>query len=208
MKTTILSAFCAILMTITVGCGLQEGDNTPPDCTTCDHGDGGTGPDADPVDPPADGGTITPPSGNASAPVVSPAACRLEFHDDYISGSPCGDVVGTLPGMTWSAGPMIRDTNSDGRLEYQASSIPAGTYSLSYRDRECTGEVARTNWALYGDPDTLRAMTPEARSFLYCNWYDAATGTISQVSDPGCNIRISVAAGCAITGNGNMRDFH
>lgn len=207
MKTSILSVFCAILMSATVGCGLQEGDtNTPPDCTTCGS-DGGT------TTPPADGGTVTPPSdggtttpATAEAPVVSPAACLLEFHDDYISGSPCGDVVGTLPGMTWSSGPMISDSNHDGRLEYHPASIPAGSYSLTYRDRACPGEVDRTNWALYGDPDTLRAMTADARSFLYCNWW--VNGAIVQVNDPGCNIRISVDAACTITGAGNMRDFH
>src|SRR5688572_22230259 len=177
--TTTLSAFCAILMLATVGCGLQEGDNTPPDCTTCGNdGDGGTGPDADPVDPPADGGTVTPPSGNAPAPVVSPAACRLEFHDQYISGSSCGELRGNLPGMTWDTGPVIQDSNSDGRLEYVAATIAAGTYSMSYMDRECAGQTPETGaWAHYGDPELLLSLTDDARAWLYCNWYDAATGT-------------------------------
>ncbi|MEY4744160.1 MAG: hypothetical protein RL272_105 [Candidatus Parcubacteria bacterium] len=209
MKTSIMSVLCAILMSAIVGCGLQEGGtgNPPPDCTTCSNDGGGTAPPSDggsTVTPPSDGGSTASPA--AEAPVISPAACRLEFHDDYISGSPCGDVVGTLPGMTWTSGPMISDSNHDGRLEYQASAIPAGKYSLSYRDRECHGEVPRTNWALYGDPDGLRAMTADARSFIYCNWW--VNGAIVQVSDPGCNIRISVDSACLITGDGNMRDFH
>ncbi|HTM67981.1 MAG TPA: hypothetical protein VL426_01655 [Candidatus Binatia bacterium] len=204
MKTSNLSVLCAILMTVTVGCGLQEGGDTtpPPDCTS-NCGDGGSGPTGD-------GGTVTPPAdGGGSyipAPVVSPAACLLEFADDYISGSPCGDVVGTLPGMTWTAGPRISDSNSDGRLEYHPASIPAGTYDLSYRDRGCANEVDRTNWALYGDPEMLRAMSPDARSFITCNWW--VNGAIVQVTDPGCHLKISVDAACAITGAGNMRDFH
>ncbi len=201
MKTSILSVFCAFLMSVTVGCGLQEGDDSPsPGCTANCGGVGSTN-DGGTVTPPADGGDTSIP-----APVVSPTACRLEFADDYISGSPCGDVVGTLPGMTWSAGSMISDSDSDGRLEYAPESIPAGTYELSYRDRACANEVDRTNWALYGDPEMLRAMTADARSFITCNWW--VDGAIVQVNDPGCHIRISVDAACAIIGAGNMRDFH
>lgn len=202
MKTSIPFVLCAILMS---ACGLQEGSDTTDTGCTANCGDAG-GPSVS-----DGGGTTTPPGDGGSgstipAPVVSPAACILEFADDYISGSPCGDVVGTLPGMTWSAGPRIADSDSDGRLEYRPASIPAGTYDLSYRDRGCPGEVDRTNWALYGDPDMLRAMSPDARSFIQCNWW--VNGAIVQVSDPGCKLRINVDSTCAITGAGNMRDFH
>lgn len=209
MKTLIQTVFCAILMTTTVGCGLQEGDNPPPDCDTCGNGDAGTPPSGD-------GGSVTPPSDAGTstvtnpAPVVSPAACRLEFADQYISGSSCGELRGTLPGMTWSAGPVIQDSNSDGRLEYIAATIAAGTYSVSYMDRECPGQTPETGaWAHFGDPELLRSLTADARAWLYCNWYDAANDTIlTDVADPGCNIRVTVGAACALSPAGNMRDFH
>jgi len=207
MKTSILSVFCAFLTLATVGCGLQEGDNPPPDCTTCGS-DGGTTPPGDggTVAPPADGGTVP----SNPAPVVSPTACRLEFADQYISGSSCGELRGNLPGMTWDTGPVIQDSDSDGRLEYIAATIVAGTYSMSYMDRECPGQTPETGaWAHYGDPELLLSLTADARAWLYCNWYDAATGTIlSDVADPGCNIRVTVGAACAISPAGNMRDFH
>ena len=159
------------------------------------------------VTPPGDAGTSTT---SNPAPVVSPTSCRLEFHDQYISGSSCGELRGNLPGMTWDTGPVIQDSNSDGRLEYVAATIAAGTYSMSYMDRECAGQTPETGaWAHYGDPELLRSLTADARAWLYCNWYDAATGTIrTDVADPGCNIRVTVGAGCSISPAGNMRDFH
>lgn len=233
MKTSTLSVFCAFLTFVTVGCGLQEGSNPPPDCASCGSGDAGTLPpgdagttassDAGTTTPSGDGGTST---ATAPAPVISPSACRLEFHDDYISGSSCGDVVGSLPGMNWgvdadgnpvpTGAVYIRDSDRDGRLELDLSSIPAGTYSLTYRDRECDGETPQIAWALYGNPETVHAMSADARSFLFCNWYDSATGEEVDapdtngdgLPDPSCNLRISVDAACVITGNGNMRDLH
>jgi hypothetical protein len=208
MKTLTTPMVRVTLMTLALalaaGCGLQEGENTPPDMTEPDAGN-------DPVPEPdaGDSGTNPDVDGEMPAPVVSPAACRLEFHDAYISGSQCGEVRGTLPGMTWEAGPVIEDTDGDGRLELTLSSVPGGTYSLSYMDRECDGQTPQSGaWAHYGDPEMLLAMTSDARAWLYCNWYDAATGTIlTDVENPGCNIRVAVGADCALSGAGNMRDF-
>ena len=217
MKTSTLSVFCAFLTFVTVGCGLQEGSNTPPDCESCGSGDAGTLPpgdagtttssDAGTTTPSGDGGTST---ASNPAPVVSPTSCRLEFADQYISGSSCGELRGNLPGMTWDTGPVIQDSNSDGSLEYIASTIAAGTYSMSYMDRECPGQTPETGaWAHYGDPELILSLTADARAWLYCNWYDATTGTVlTDVADPGCNIRVTVGTGCSLSPAGNMRDFH
>jgi hypothetical protein len=227
MNTTIKSAFCFVIMSLATACGLQDesesppAGNPPPDCgSECNSGgsdagtggsssggqsDGGTG-GSTTTDAGSGGSTTTPPSG-MPAPVVSNAACEMLFHDDYINGSPCGEVRGNLPGMTWSSGQFITDSNSDGRLELKYETIPEGCYQLSYLDVACKNEVPRTNWAAYGDPEMLKAMTAEARSFIQCTWWDAAAKKVKTVSDPGCNIRIKVGPGCAISGDGNMSNF-
>lgn len=218
-------AICFALMSlVTVGCGLQDesespsGDPSPPCTEHCgtggsDTGTGGSDAGGNGGSDAGTGGDTTtdagggPTTGDLPAPVISPAACLLQFADDYISGSPCGDVVGTLPGMTWSEGQYITDSDSDGRLELKYASIPEGSYLLSYRDRECKNEVPRTNWALYGDPEMLKRMTDEARSFIQCNWWDAANAKVMTSGDPGCKLAIKVGPSCAISGNGNMKNF-
>ncbi len=222
MKTKNLFAVAATLTTLALGagCGLQSSDgggNPPPSCgsdCTPPASDGGTG-----TTPAPDAGTSTTTDGGTPtvmpAPVVSPAACRMEFANAYISGSPCGDVLGDLPGMTWTSGQYIRDTDGDGRLELQYTAIPAGDYALSYRDRECPGETPQAIWANYGAPEFLSKMTADARQFIYCNWWDATNKRVVQapdtngdgLPDPSCEIHVSVDASCGITGNGNMRDY-
>jgi hypothetical protein len=163
---------------------------------TPDAGTGGTTPDA---------GT-TPTS--APAPVRSSGVCSLRFADTYIGGATCGQVRGNLPGATWSSGPAIRDTNADHELELTLTVAPAGTYELSYVSASCPGGPAVTEtWANYGSRAQLLAMTADARSFVNCNWWNAATGTTVSVSSPGCNLRIAIDAMCGITGAGNMRNY-
>ncbi len=162
---------------------------------------------------PADSGVDTGmDSGVAAAmpgPVMSPGAKQLRFSDRYIAGSPCGDVLGTLPGTSWTSGLTIRDTNADHWLELDYTALAAGTYTFSYRDRACPGETPdRTNWALYGDPTTMKMMSAASRAFINCNWWNAATETvITGVTDPVCNLKVTVATSGAITGAGNMANL-
>jgi hypothetical protein len=51
-------------------------------------------------------------------------------------------------------------------------------------------------------------MTADARSFVNCNWWDAASGTTVTVGSPGCNLRITVDGSGNVTGAGNMRNYH
>jgi len=50
-------------------------------------------------------------------------------------------------------------------------------------------------------------MSQKGRSWLYCNWYDAATGNMVTPSAPNCEIKVSVDAACNITPAGNMGNF-
>lgn len=204
-----------------VGCGQSEtdvnGDTTADgndsagsaNCTTptcgampgpsADAGSSAPAPDADAPAPDAG----TPPA--QPAPVASPGACRLEFSDAYIGGSACGEIRGAIPGATWSSGPSIEDGDADHFLSYAPSSVAPGTYELTYVVKTCGGSVG--TWADYGSRSQLLGMTPDARSFVNCNWWDVASGTTISVASHGCNLRITVDGACAITGAGNMRDY-
>lgn len=167
-------------------------------------GDAGTG-GSDAGSGGSDAGTTTPAQ---PAPLRSPAACAMRFADAYIGGASCGQVRGNLPGTTWTYGHAIADTNADHELELTLTLAPAGTYELSYVSSACVGgpAVAET-WASYGSRAQLLGMTEDARSFVSCNWWDAASGTTMTVTNPGCNLRISIDASCNVTGAGNMRNY-
>ncbi|HTM68367.1 MAG TPA: hypothetical protein VL426_03640 [Candidatus Binatia bacterium] len=156
--------------------------------------------------PAPDAGTPAPPS---PAPLSSPSALQLRFADAYIGAAACGQVRGNLPGTTWSSGPTMQDTNADHVLEVGYASIPAGNYELSYVSAACPGgpAVAET-WASYGSRPQLLGMTGDARSFVNCNWWDAASGMAITVASPGCNLRIAVDGSGNVTGAGNMRNYH
>jgi hypothetical protein len=153
------------------------------------------------------------------APVLPAANGRLLFSSYYISGSPCGEVIGELPGMNWSAGSLIQDSNHDGYMEFNGSQAAADVaFRFTFLDHQCPGEtVARSNAAMYGGKEQIRAMTAAAKSFLQCNWWDAAAnngqgGEIS-VSNPGCNFRAQKSAPNNVgevtwSGQGNMSNFH
>lgn len=188
----------------------DAGSATPPADGGSASADAGTPPATDAGAPPADAGT--PPATDAgtpaahSAPIRSLRSNRLDFSDEYIGASVCGEIRGAIPGATWSSGPSIQDTDADHFLEYAPSSIAAGTYELSYVAKTCGGSAGA--WADYGSRAVLLGMTADARSFVNCNWWDAATGTTLTVSSPGCNLRITVDGAGTVTGAGNMRDYH
>ncbi|MEY4744161.1 MAG: hypothetical protein RL272_106, partial [Candidatus Parcubacteria bacterium] len=148
--------------------------------------DAGPSPAPDAGSPVADAGTPA----THTAPLRSPLAGRLEFSDEYIGSSACGEIRGSLPAATWSSGPSIQDTNADRFLEYAPSSIAAGTYELSYVAATCRGPAGA--WADYGSRTLLLGMTADARSFVNCSWWDAASSTTVTVGSPGCNLRITV----------------
>jgi len=127
--------------------------------------------------------------------LLADAACQLKFSALYVDGAAAGEIRGNIPGVaTWDSGPAMNDADSDGYLEFAASTLPAGTFDLSY--------VGNGAWALYGAKEQLLAMTPAARGFVYCNWFDGVSEV--DVPDPECHLRIAVDAGCIISGAGNM----
>jgi len=125
-------------------------------------------------------------------PLPAPARAvghTLYLSDLYISGSPCADVVGTLPGKNWENGTMIYDRDQDGWLAFDASDLPNGDYRVTYRDRECPGESPQKNWADYGHRQYLSQMTDASRCFVYCTWWSASQGREVASGDPHCELR-------------------
>jgi len=195
---TTISRFATIIafMSLFTACGLQEGEDTgnPPDVIV-DGGDTGDTGDATDVDLPA--------------PFRSPEACILDFSTRYVSDATCGEVRGNLPGMSWTEGVYVEDTDGDGYLG-MSYEVPPGTYEISYLGyQNCAERTPHEAWAQYGHPEDLMGMSAEALSYIQCNWYDASTGEyINDLPDPHCNIRITVDDQCNITGAGNMGDFN
>ena len=177
---------------------------TPDAGTPTPTPDAGTPPAPDAGSPPDAGTTPT----YLPDPVSSPSSLHLLFADYYMSGSPCGDVKGNLPGTNWNddyTGLLMQDTNADGYLELTLSATPAGTYDVTYRDRECSGQPQMKAWAHFGEKDMIRQMRTQAKQFLQCNWWNG-TAEVT-VSSPGCNIRLSIDGNGLITGAGNMANY-
>lgn len=171
--------------------------------TGTDAGSGGAPPVTTDAGSPADAGSGGSDAGSVASqpdPVVVTGACQMKFSNAYVGNSPTAEIRGNLPGATWSSGPAITDTNADKYLEYSAVSIGAGFYDLTYM-------VPPSTWANLGDSTALKAMTPAAREFVNCNWWDPVALKTVSVSSPSCNIRIMVGGGCTISAAGNMKDF-
>jgi hypothetical protein len=152
-----------------------------------DAGSGGT-----------DAGSEPEPEPNA-APMTVAGPCQMRFADDYIGGSSSGEIRGPFPGASWTSGPAIADSDSDGYLEYSPTTLPGGVYEFTYM-------APPSAWATYGASADLLGMTEAARAFVQCTWWDPVTETTS----PGgsCSLRISVSASCVITPAGNMGNYH
>ncbi len=213
MKTLI--ALCTVLAaTLTLAaCGVEGGDDgndntvTPP-AETPDAGTPGT-----------DAGTPAPTY--LPAPFATDSDGVLKFSTAYVSGSPCGTLVGDLPGITWdeSKGVAIADKDiTTGELDGYMSTVysaPNGTYHVSYIDRACPGETRQTKgWAQYGDKQLqMPNYKAEDRAFLNCTWYDAVhKACLLNVTNPGCNIAFTKTKDAngieVVTPAGNMRDFN
>jgi hypothetical protein len=186
----------------TGGKGTDAGSGGSPPVTT-DAGSGGSPADA------GSGGSDAGGSGGGDAggggstqpdPVIVTGTCAMKFSTAYVGNSTTAEVRGNLPGATWSSGPTVTDTNADKYLEYSAVSIGAGFYDLTYM-------VPPSTWANLGDSTALKAMTPAAREFVNCNWWDPVALKTVSVSSPSCNVRIMVGGGCTISAAGNMKDF-
>lgn len=179
------------------------GGGTPGVDSGTDAGSGGSPPvstDAGSGGSDAGGSDAGPASVVQPDPVIVTGACQVKFSNVYVGGSATAEIRGNLPGATWSSGPTITDTNADKYLEYSPVSIGAGMYDITYM-------VPPSTWANMGDATTLKAMTPAAREFILCNWWDAGAGKVVSVASPSCNVRIMVGGGCTITPYGNMKDF-
>ena len=188
MKKNLMFALCAALTF--AACGLQEDEDTaPPSDTT----------------PPDD--TTPPADDSLPAPFRSPTPCVFDFSNAYVSGATCGEVRGTLPGMSWTQGVQIANPDGDGYMG-MAFTAPAGTYELSYLGwQNCSTQAPNDAWAQYGHEDQLTKMTAEARSFISCNWWNAATSSVISGVNPSCNIRITLDNECHVLPAGNMSGF-
>lgn len=196
MKKNLLTVLFAIsAMFLTVGCGVQEDEDgdvqDTPCCTDTDET-----PDAD-----------TDTDEGLPAPFRSPAPCVFDFSNAYVSGAVCGEVRGTLPGMSWSSGVQISNPDGDGYMG-MAFVVPAGTYEMSYLGwQNCSTREPNDAWAQYGFEEQLTEMTAEARAYINCNWWNAGTGSVISGVNPSCNIRVTVDSECHVLPAGNMADF-
>lgn len=175
----------------------QDAGSNQPDSGTTAGTDSGTGSDTDTgTETGTDAGTPALPANTDVVKVTG--ACQMKFSALYAGGAASGELRGSVPGvMTWDAGPAVDDTDSDGYLEYSPASLPVGTFDLSY--------LGGGNWALYGAEAQLRPMSPEARAFVSCNWFDGTN--IVAVANPECHLRIKVETGCLVSGDGNMANL-
>jgi hypothetical protein len=161
---------------------------------------------------------MSPPTTNPekvvlTAPFRAPSCRELEYASVYNHSSLCGETLGTLPGIDWFWGTYIVDDDGDGYLEYRSSAgLPQGNYAVTLIDRECGTERSQfwnlDYWGVGACGDIAR-MAPADRAFLYCDWFDAASGTTIKPVDnsPSCEARFTVVAGCAVVPNGNMRNY-
>ncbi len=185
--------------------GKPKPDASTPDSGVSDAGvaDAATeaGSDAGADSGPADAGVVVP----DNADVVRLTADRKTFllSTRYIFSAKCGEVRGPMPGVGWSAGPQSCDTDSDGYFAYTPIAGTVGTYSFTYLDPNKPAD----GWALYGNIDLLRAMSPTARSFVECNWWDASTQKTVSVGNPSCSLKATFGANGLLAGAGNMANL-
>lgn len=128
---------------------------------------------------------------------------------EYIGGAQCAELVGYIPYvMTWDDGEPLRVLNpGDVYMSIAFADLAPGVWDLSYRSRPCDGQDAGpTMWADYGLIPRLLYMTPEARAFIHCEWWDADAERY--VAGDSCSIRIRVDDdGFGIFPAGNMANF-
>ena len=108
---------------------------------------------------------------------------EYEFNSSYISGNECADILGELPGGTWSDALAVAvDSNADGWLETDGHPhlVEGVSYRFSYRGRYDCGRAnpARDGWAQYGGEEQLAVMCEADRAYIYCQ-------------EDGCSIRVT-----------------
>lgn len=186
MKSLFTVLFACSLTLFCVNCGSDDdGGCDQADACGDDGGDDNVGP------------------ADNTAPLHSPSAGILEFSTAYISGTSCAQVRGNLPGLTWTAGADL-GSEADGYrgVSYQ---MTAGTYEISYVGWADCSSRAPDVWADYGKKENLAAMSPGARAFVQCNWWNGSA-TVS-VGSPSCNLKISVDASGNVSPAGNMVNY-
>lgn len=136
----------------------------------------------------------------------------LGFSTAYI-GDECGLVFGDVPNqLEWNVGAFVTDGDffgeADGYMWISFASIAAGTWSISYGTRGCMNDPTNPLlWAEYGRPEFLELMTPSARRYIHCGWWDAATQTDLR-NAASCGLRITVDSAGNISPAGNMENFN
>jgi len=185
---------CISVLPFASGCGTDE------DCkSSCGSDDGGTDNGGDSGDSGDNGQTVV-----NVAPFRSPSAGVLEFSTAYIAGTSCAQVRGTLPGLTWSSGADLGSEVSGYRGV--SLSLAAGTYEMSYVGWANCSNRTPDVWADYGKKEKLTAMSAADRAFIQCNWWNGLS--LTGVSNPSCQLRISVSASGQISGAGNMANYN
>jgi len=154
-----------------------------------------------------DTGTVTPPVTPTAptyvAPLLKPKfglmllAMRYTRSVAFPNGSPCAQLRGDLPGMDWTKGPKVVDTDGDGYYEYRYMSdastgfktddVQSRNYRFTYVAVNCdtnedlTGTSA--DWALYGVKKVLNALTSAQRAPIECAKADCS-------APEGCNLAL------------------
>jgi len=238
----VLSIIVTVLtLSLTVGCGLEEADvadpgtdggaawaDVPSDsdagplCTSdeeCAEGEVCTEEGCLPAEEPAEPAVAPAPVSASADCTAAGCTCTLHFGIAYISEATCGEARGTMPGMTWSSGALISDVDgnaADLEMVVPAASAVPGTYEMSYLGFQSCGAPTPEAWAQYGGSAQLLLMSPDAREFISCNWWDASSGAPVATGSPSCSLRVEVSVvtqedgtlDCMFAPAGNMRDYH
>jgi hypothetical protein len=146
-------------------------------------------------------GSVSVPD-NADVVVLSDDGKTIFLSTRFTFSASCNLVLGNMPGVGWDVGVRSCDTDKDGYVSYTPKSGTVGTYNFSYRDTEDAN-----GWALYGDIEAQRKMSPEARSFIECNWWDAAHAKTVTVANPSCGLKLTIGSDGKVVGAGNMSNL-
>ena len=149
--------------------------------------------------------TVVADAGNAPLPGTGPlpdpfkVGTTLKCNSRYIAaGVTRGQLRGSLPGSSWTSGPVISDPSGDGYMVYTPSGANrTALNTVSVYSVQATNTAGQ--YMLFGNGNDLCRMSPAARAVVGCN-RDA------QGHPNGCEGRVTWN-GSAFVGAGNMQDF-
>lgn len=159
--------------------------------------------------------------GSAPAIAVSDdtkGTCTLKLSGEYLLAGHA-----TKAGLRGQLGPMYTigyessltlTKNDDGyfSLTFKASDLISTGADFTYGAVTAIGSESFFTYANYGLAEKLNEMTSVGRSWVTCNWYDAATKTVLNLGGKeSCGLKATVTSDgqkCSFTGNGNMATYN